>query len=206
MYGLTEAFRSTYLEPEELDRRPGSIGRPIPETEILLVDEAGRPCPPGVPGELVHRGPTVALGYWNQPEATAKVFRPDPEDPASGRRVVFSGDQARRDDEGFLYWEGRKDTLFKSHGFRVNPEEVESALLASGLLDEVAVRPRPDDVAGTVWVAHGVAREPEATGAERVLAWGRAELPRWQAPVEVRLHEKLPRTSSGKIDRQALDG
>ena len=125
MYGLTEAFRSTYLPPAELERRPTSIGKAIPEVEIHVLDEQGETCPPGVPGELVHRGGCVSLGYWNNPEATAERFRRIPRFP--GETVVFSGDVARTDEEGFLYYIARKDAMIKTQGFRVSPTEVEEA-------------------------------------------------------------------------------
>src|SRR5262245_59734412 len=123
MYGLSEAFRSTFLPPEEVDRRPESIGRAIPETEILVLDAAGRVCAPNEPGELVHRGPTVALGYWRDAVATAARFRPDPR--GTGARVVYSGDVVVRDAAGFLSFVGRGDQLIKISGFRVSAEEVE---------------------------------------------------------------------------------
>src|SRR5690606_4947787 len=117
MYGLTEAFRSTYLPPEELDRRPTSIGKAIPNTEIFVLNEHGRPCPPGEVGELVHRGPTVSLGYWGQPELTAQVLRPHPlaaAELSQPELVCYSGDLVTRDAEGFLYFVGRRDNLIKS--------------------------------------------------------------------------------------------
>src|SRR5262249_42511392 len=129
MYGLTEAFRSAYLPPEELERRPTSFGKAIPDTELLVVREDGTPCAPGGVGELVHRGPTVSMGYWGHPELTAKVLRPHPLLPsAQGRdaeRVVYSGDLVKQDDEGFFYFVGRKDTMIKSCGYRISPTEVE---------------------------------------------------------------------------------
>lgn len=143
MYGLTEAFRSTYLPPEELDRRPTSMGKAIPNTEIFVVREDGTPCAPGEIGELVHRGPTVTLGYWNQPELTAKVLRPNPLSPPEQERpdtVCYSGDLVRTDDDGFLYFVGRRDNQIKSSGFRISPNEVEAALLRCGEIHEAAVK------------------------------------------------------------------
>src|SRR5207249_4052638 len=117
MYGLTEVLRSTYLPPEEVDRRPGSMGRAIPGAEVLVLREGLTPCAAGEVGELVHAGPTVALGYWQDPEGTTRTFRPHPLRPSSmGARVVFSGDLVRQDDAGFLYYVCRRDRLIKSLG------------------------------------------------------------------------------------------
>ena len=147
MYGLTEAFRSTYLPPEELDRRPTSMGKAIPNTEILVVNEQGQPCKPGETGELVHRGPTVSMGYWGQPELTARVLKPLPFLPrelGDSERVCYSGDLVTMDEEGFLYFVGRRDNMLKSSGFRISPNEVEEVLFQSGILREAAVIGIPD--------------------------------------------------------------
>jgi acyl-CoA ligase (AMP-forming) (exosortase A-associated) len=204
MYGLSEAFRSTYLPPEEIDRRPASMGRAIPETEILVIDEQGRACGPDQPGELVHAGPTVALGYWDRPEATAATYRPHPLRPESGQRVVYSGDLVRRDEEGFLYFVGRRDQQIKSHGFRVSPEEVEEVLHRSGLVAEAVVRGVPDEVAGQAIEAHVVPRAPEQFTSEALLAYCAEVMPRYMIPRRVVVHPSLPRTSSGKVDRKAV--
>jgi acyl-CoA synthetase (AMP-forming)/AMP-acid ligase II len=198
MYGLTEAFRSTFLPPQELDRRPGSMGVAIPETEI-------RECGPNQVGQLVHSGPTVSLGYWNRPEATAAVFRPDPRKPAGHpARVVYSGDLVRRDEDGYLYFVGRADQQLKSYGFRISPEEVEAALYRSGLLAEVIVRGVPDDVAGVVLHAHVVPRSPETFASDVLLRFCHAEMPRYMIPREVHVYGALPRTASGKVDRKSV--
>ena len=123
MYGLTEAFRSSWLPPDQVAVRPTSIGKAIPEVELYVLDENGRDCAPGVPGQLVHRGGCVAKGYWNAPEATAERFRQIDRFP--GETVVFSGDLVRRDEEGYLYFLGRMDSMIKTHGFRVSPTEIE---------------------------------------------------------------------------------
>ena len=204
MYGLSEAFRSTYLPPEELDRRPDSIGRAIPENDVLVLDARGEPCAPGEPGELVHRGSTVTLGYWNDPEATARVFRADPADPGSGRRVVHSGDFVRRDEEGFLYFVGRRDQLIKTHGYRVSPDEVEELIHGSRLVAEVAVHGRPDATSGAAIVAHVIPADPDAFAASALLAYCRERMPAYMVPRDVLVHAELPRTASGKIDRRAL--
>jgi acyl-CoA ligase (AMP-forming) (exosortase A-associated) len=200
MYGLSEAFRSTYLPPEEIDRRPGSMGKAIPECEILVVDEHGKICGPDQVGELVHAGPTVSLGYWKRPDSTAAVFRPDPRDP-NAPLVVYSGDLVRKDADGFLYFVGRRDQQIKSHGFRMSPEEVEEAVNRSGMVAEVIVRGIPDELAGQVVVAHVVARNPEAFSVADLKSFCEAEMPRYMVPKHIEVHEKFPRTSSGKVDR-----
>ena len=142
MYGLTEAFRSTYLPPEELDRRPTSMGKAIPDTEILVVNDSGGLCQPGEPGELVHRGPTVSMGYWGEPELTAKMLRPNPFLPPEvidREKVVYSGDLVKMDEDGFLYFIGRRDTMIKTSGFRVSPTEVEEVLFQSGIRHSIGV-------------------------------------------------------------------
>jgi amino acid adenylation domain-containing protein len=203
MYGLSEAFRSTYLPPEEVDRRPSSMGKAIPETEILVIDE-GKECGPGQAGELVHAGPTVALGYWNRPQETAAAYRPHPLRPDSAERVVYSGDLVRRDEEGFLYFVGRRDQQIKSHGFRISPEDVEETLQASGLVAEVVVRGVPDELAGTAIVAHVVPRAPDTFTPEALAAYCEKVMPRYMLPKKIEVHASFPRTSSGKLDRKAV--
>jgi acyl-CoA ligase (AMP-forming) (exosortase A-associated) len=205
MYGLSEAFRSTYLPPEQIDIRPGSMGRAIPETEILVVDEDGRECGPNEVGELVHAGPTVALGYWNrEPEVSAKVYRPHPLKPGSPERVVYSGDLVKKDEEGYLTFVGRRDQQLKSHGFRISPEEVEEIIHASGLVAEVVVNGTPDEIAGTAIVAHVVARVPATFTTAALLAYCQEVMPRYMIPTHVHVHAALSRTASGKVDRAAV--
>lgn len=141
MYGLTEAFRSTYLPPDEVDRRPESMGKAIPNAEIMVVREDGTHCAPGEPGELVHRGVHVALGYWNDPEKTAERYKPAPGQLAGlpvTELAVWSGDTVKMDDEGFLYFVGRRDEMIKTSGYRVSPTEVEEVVYATGLVAEAA--------------------------------------------------------------------
>lgn len=127
MFGLTEAFRGTYLPPDKLDAFPTSVGRAIPDCEILVLDERGEECPPNVVGELVQRGATVTKGYWNDPENTAKSFRTHPRYP--GETLVYSGDKVYKDENGFIYFVGRADDMIKTKGFRVSPTEVETEVL-----------------------------------------------------------------------------
>jgi acyl-CoA ligase (AMP-forming) (exosortase A-associated) len=207
MYGLTEAFRSTYLPPEELERRPTSIGKAIPNTEILVVDEHGRPCGPGEVGELVHRGPTVSLGYWGHPELTDRVLRPHPFAPPGGgaaERVCYSGDLVKTDAEGFLYFVGRRDNLIKSSGFRISPTEVEAGLCRTGMVHEAAVIGLPDEALGQQIKAFVVAPEGQAPDVDELLVEAAAYLPRHMMPRSVEIVAELPRTSSGKVDYPSL--
>jgi acyl-CoA ligase (AMP-forming) (exosortase A-associated) len=207
MYGLTEAFRSTYLPPEELDRRPTSMGKAIPNTEIILVSEHGQPCKPGEVGELVHRGPTVSMGYWGQPELTARVLRPHPFFPkelGDTERVCYSGDMVKMDEDGFLYFVGRRDTMIKSSGFRISPTEVEEALFSSGKLRGAAVIGIPDEVLGQSIKAFVVIRESEQVSPETLISHCEEKLPRYMVPKVVEVLPELPKTTSGKVDYPAL--
>lgn len=200
-YGMTEVFRTTYLPPEELDRRPDSMGKPMPGVEVLVVREDLTPCAPGEVGELVHCGPTVTLGYWNDPERTARTYRPHPFDPAAGT-VVFSGDMVRRDEEGFLYFVGRRDRMIKTLGFRVGPDEVLDVLYASGQIAEGLITTEPDPQRGEAIVAYVVLREGGSLDALRKFC--RAEMPRYMQPTRIETREFLPRNANGKHDLLAL--
>ncbi|MEH3086134.1 MAG: acyl-CoA ligase (AMP-forming), exosortase A system-associated [Xylophilus ampelinus] len=210
MYGLTEAFRSTYLPPEEIDRRPDSIGRAIPNAEVLVLRPDGTPCAADEPGELVHRGPLVSLGYWGDAERTAARFRPLPAGlearPAGltlAERAVFSGDTVRRDADGFLYFIGRGDEMIKTSGYRVSPTEVEDALYASGLVAECAVCGVPDPDLGQA--IHAVVAPVGGADAAALQAECRRRLPAYMVPRSFDLRPGgLPRGANGKIDRPAL--
>lgn len=204
MYGLTEAFRATFLSPEEVDRRPSSIGKAIPNAEILLLREDGTPCGPGEVGELVQRGATVAMGYWRDLEATARVFRPHPFEPfaSAGERVVYSGDLVRMDDAGFLYYVGRRDQQIKSRGIRVSPEEIETAVLASGLVaSAVAFAGRAGGEGDDEIVLAVVPADPAAFTEHALASFCKAVLPEHMRPREIRRMADLPLTPSGKPDR-----
>lgn len=207
MYGLTEAFRSTYLPPEELDRRPTSMGKAIPDSEILVLNEHGQPCKPGEIGELVHRGPTVSLGYWGRPEDTARALRPNPLLPpelGDCEKVCYSGDLVKTDEDGFLYFVGRRDTMIKSSGFRISPTEVEEALFSSGKLRGAAVIGIPDEVLGQTIKAFVTPRDGEPIDGEALLAHCGQKLPRYMVPKAIEVLSELPKTSSGKVDYPAL--
>jgi acyl-CoA ligase (AMP-forming) (exosortase A-associated) len=206
MYGLTEAFRSTYLDPAEVDRRPDSIGRAIPNAEILVVRPDGTECAPGEPGELVHRGPLVALGYWNDPERTAERFRPAPgRDPGipTPEPAVWSGDLVVRDDEGFLSFVGRTDDMIKTSGYRVSPTEVEEAAYDTGLVRDAVAVGVPDDRLGQRIVLVASPAGPALDEAE-LLARLRRALPLYMVPARVDVRADLPRSPNGKFDRPAL--
>jgi acyl-CoA ligase (AMP-forming) (exosortase A-associated) len=207
MYGLTEAFRSTYLPPEELDRRPTSMGKAIPDTEILVLNELGQLCRPGEVGELVHRGPTVSLGYWNRPEDTARALRPNPLLPpemGDCEKVCYSGDLVKMDDEGFLYFVGRRDTMIKSSGFRISPTEIEEVLFQTGTLRGAAVIGVPDEVLGQSIKAFVAPRDGEILDVQALLEVCADKMPRYMVPKNIEVLTELPTTSSGKVDYPAL--
>ena len=208
MYGLTEAFRSTYLPPDEVDRRPDSMGKAIPNAEILVVREDGSPCAPNEPGELVHRGVLVSLGYWNDPQKTAERFKPAPgRDPALPltELAVWSGDTVRMDAEGFLYFVGRRDEMIKTSGYRVSPTEIEEVLYASKLVGEaVAIGIKHPVLGEAIAViatpADGVAVTPELLKSEC-----QKQLPAFMVPAHIEITPRgLPRNPNGKIDRKEL--
>jgi len=223
MYGLTEAFRSTYLPPEEVDRRPDSIGKAIPNAEILVLREDGTPCGPDEPGELVHRGALVGQGYWNDAEKTAeryKLLAPDAPGRAPGLQLpeyaVFSGDNVRMDAEGFLYFIGRRDEMMKTSGYRVSPTEVEEIVYATRLVGECAAFGVEHATLGQV--IHVIATPSAVDGdqgvqvdyaalAPALLAECRVHMPAYMVPAGIEfVAGPLPRNPNGKIDRKLLAG
>lgn len=209
MYGLTEAFRSTYLPPEELERRPDSIGKAIPNAEIMVVRDDGTPCEAGEPGELIHRGSLVAMGYWNDPEKTAHRFKPAPgRDPALvlPEVAVWSGDTVYKDSEGFLYFVGRRDDMIKTSGYRVSPTELEEVVYGSGLVTECAAIGVPDDRLGQAIVIVAAADNADDETAQAVIAACREHLANFMIPSQVVWRDQLPRNPNGKIDRKTLSG
>ncbi len=211
MYGLTEAFRSTYLPPEEEPHRESScIGKAIPDTEILVVNKEGKEAAPGEHGELVHRGPTVAMGYWGNEEATRKAYRPNPLAPPElldVERVVYSGDTVYRDEDGFLYFIGREDAMIKSQGYRLSPEEVENLLIASGLVNEACAFGVEDPTEGQRVVAVVSLTDGESPNGKPVDAireYAVKNGPPYMVPKEIFVQDELPKTGSGKIDRKGI--
>jgi acyl-CoA ligase (AMP-forming) (exosortase A-associated) len=206
MYGLTEAFRSTYLDPAQADRRPDSIGKAIPNAEILVVRPDGGVCDPGEKGEIVHRGALVALGYWNDPERTAERFRPYPPggSPWGSELAVWSGDVAYRDEEGFLYFVGRTDEMIKTSGYRVSPSEIEEAAYATGLVGEAVAFGVADDTLGQQVVLVVSGPSGESCDTETLVKALERDLPRYMVPRRVMVRDRLPRSGNGKFDRTEL--
>lgn len=207
MYGLTEAFRSTYLAPSEVDRRPDSIGKAIPNAEIIVVGSDGRPCKPGEEGELVHRGPLVSLGYWNDRERTAERFRPAPgqfPQLCLPEIAVWSGDIVKMDNDGYLYFVGRRDDMIKTSGNRVSPTEIEEIVYDTGLVAEVAVVGAPHPALGQGIVLFVVPRQGLQVVAKALTEECRNQLPTFMVPHAVVSRSVLPRNANGKIDRASL--
>jgi acyl-CoA ligase (AMP-forming) (exosortase A-associated) len=207
MYGLTEAFRSTYLPPEEVDRRPDSIGKAIPNAEILVLHEDGTPCAPNEPGELVHRGALVGLGYWNDPEKTAERYKPLRREGGLTlpEYAVFSGDTVRADEAGYLYFIGRRDEMIKTSGYRVSPTEIEETLYASKLVGEVAAFGVPHPVLGQAIVVVATQPRDGTVNEGSLLAACRQTLPAFMIPTQIVVRDgPLPRNPNGKIDRKLL--
>ncbi len=210
MYGLTEAFRSTYLPPGQVGVRPESMGKAIPNAEILVVNEHGEVCGPGEPGELVHRGALVSLGYWNDPEKTAERFKPAPgqvgEIPVT-ELAVWSGDQVVRDEEGYLYFVSRQDDMIKTSGYRVSPTEVEEVAYASGQVAGAAALGLGHATLGqaiALITSHHEGVTDIDTVHEQLLAHCRKELPNFMVPMKIVVRDSLPHNQNGKIDRRAL--
>lgn len=206
MYGLTEAFRSTYLDPAEVDRRPDSIGKAIPNAEILVLRPDGTPCRPGEEGELVHRGALVGLGYWNDPARTAERYRPfvhPGQEWRTPEMAVWSGDTVVADDEGFLYFVGRSDDMIKTSGYRVSPTEIEEAAYATGLVRDAVAIGVDDPAVGQRVVLVGT-----PTGAEldvdTLTSELRKNLPAFMVPSRIDVRDELPRSPNGKFDRNLI--
>ncbi len=208
MYGLTEAFRSTYLPPEQIDKRPDSIGKAIPNVEILVVREDGSLCAPHEPGELVHRGSLVSLGYWNNPAKTAERFKPSPGQlPALPLTeiAVWSGDTVTQDEEGYLYFVGRKDDMIKTSGYRVSPTEIEEVIYASGYVKEAAAIGIEHDTLGqAVLVVISVENADNFHDEYTLINLCKAQLPNFMVPAKIKVLSILPKNPNGKIDRKAL--
>lgn len=197
MYGLTEAFRSTFLDPELVDTHPTSMGRAIPFAEVLVVNDDGKPSGPNEEGELVHCGPLVAQGYWQDMERTAERFRPAPSFSTYGGMAVWSGDRVTRDDDGLLYFVGRRDAMIKSAGNRISPAEIEEAALATGRAAEAVALGLPDERLG-----HAIYLVVRGEGEEGDLRKAlRAQLPNFMQPAQIIYVDAMPLNPNGKIDR-----
>jgi amino acid adenylation domain-containing protein len=202
MYGLTECKRTLYLPPEELDRRPGSVGIAIPGTEVWIEDEKGNRLGAGEIGELVVRGSHVMQGYWNAPEQTARRYRPG-RYPAE--RLLYTGDLFKTDEEGFLYFVSRKDDIIKSRGEKVAPKEIEGVLYRLPDVLEAAVVGVPDPVLGEAIKAYIVRSNSTELTEKQVLRHCAQHLEDFMMPKHVEFRESLPKTSSGKIKKTDLE-
>ena len=198
MYGLTECARATYLPPDELDRRAGSVGKAIPGTQALIVDEAGQPVEPGAVGELVVRGPHLMRGYWENAQATDVALRPGSK---PGEKQLHTGDLFHADADGFLYFVGRRDDMLKIKGEKVAPRQVEAALHACPGVAEAVVVGLPDEILGLALHAVVVASDPALTERDVIRHCAR-NLPDWMVPKSVEFRAELPKTASGKVIRR----
>jgi acyl-coenzyme A synthetase/AMP-(fatty) acid ligase len=201
MYGLTECKRVSYLPPEELERRPFSIGKGMPNEDVYLVDEQDRPVPPGGTGELVVRGSNVMLGYWGLPDETQRVLRPG---RFPGERVLYSGDLFRTDEDGFLYFIARKDDIIKCRGEKVSPLEIENVLYQLDAVQEAAVVGLPDEILGQAVVAFAVLAPDSKLTELDLIRHCSEKLENFMIPRQIFLREELPKSSNGKIDKRAL--
>ncbi|OBP14931.1 acyl-CoA ligase (AMP-forming), exosortase A system-associated [Rheinheimera sp. SA_1] len=206
MYGLTEAFRSSYLDPSMLRAKPGSIGKAIPFADLLVLRPDGSECAVDEPGELVHRGPLVSLGYWNDQKRTNERFRPDPVQPAAvinKALAVWSGDEVRRDADGYLYYLGRLDEMLKCSGFRISPAEVEQLVYqcAPQLYDVAAIGVPFGDADSAVLLLYCCDAPVDE---KALLALLRQQLPHYMCPKALLKLAELPKTANGKLDRKSL--
>ena len=207
MYGLTEAFRATYLPPEEIDRGPMCIGKAIPNTDIWIVGEDGREVAPGEVGELIQRGPTVGLGYWGDPDRTAAVYRRNPlAPPELGEHdtVVYSGDRVRRGEDGFLYFIGRSDELIKTQGYRVSPGEIEDLLSRIPNVSEAVAFGREDVMLGQRIEAIVSLKNGAKCTPDYIRQRFGEMAPHYMVPKSIHILPELPKTATGKVDRSAL--
>ena len=207
MYGLTEAFRSTFLPPDKIDERRGSMGKAIPNAEIMVVRADGTPCVANEPGELVHRGALVALGYWNDEERTATRFKRAPGQPDGiplTEMAVWSGDTVRMDEQGYLYFVGRSDGMIKTSGYRVSPEEIEEVVYALGGIETVAAVGVPHAELGqAVVLVVRTLPDHQVTEADIQAACRRA-LAGYMVPQRVIFRDEMPQNPNGKINRPQL--
>lgn len=206
MYGLTEAFRSTYLDPSLIDDNPTSMGTAIPFAEIMVIDKEGKIAGPSEEGELVHAGPLVAQGYWQDPERTAQRFKPAPKDSKYGGVAVWSGDTVRRETDGLLYFVGRDDAMIKSSGNRISPNEIEEIAIESDWVAEAVAIGLPDERLG-----HKIrlfVRAPEDVDGDEVepslRKYLKRNLPNFMQPHDILILEQFPKNANGKLDRNAL--
>ncbi|MEL6874944.1 MAG: acyl-CoA ligase (AMP-forming), exosortase A system-associated [Pseudomonadota bacterium] len=206
MYGLTEAFRSTFLDPDFIDENPTSMGKAIPHAEIMVISEFGEIAAPDEEGELVHAGPLVGQGYWQDPERTSERYQPAPEGSRYGGMAVWSGDTVKRGPDGLLYFVGRTDSMIKSSGNRISPSEIEKAALDSGLIAEAAAMGVPDERLGHAirLFVRGSGDRNGADDKEALETWLKRNLPNFMYPQDIVWLNEFPKNPNGKIDRNAL--
>ena len=204
MYGITEAFRSTYLDPALVDVHPDSMGRAIPFAEVMAVRADGTRADPGEAGELVHAGPLVSMGYWRDKARTAERYRPAPPYFTSGGMAVFSGDQVIEGTDGLFRFVGRQDEMIKSAGNRISPTEIEEAVLAGGEAAEAVAIGVPDERLGQAIVVVGRANGPAEVAEQALRDRLRRDLPSFMQPARYDWRDALPRNANGKLDRAAL--
>lgn len=201
MYGLTECKRVSYLPPEELTKRPESVGIPMPNTDVFIIDENGKRVGPGVIGELVVRGSNVMQGYWNAPDETARTFKPG---RYPGERLLYTGDYFKMDSDGFLYFIARKDELIKTKGERVSPKEIENVLCEIEEVADAAVVGVPDEIAGQAIKAYIVLKQEASLNKEEILKHCVKNLEPFMVPKYIEFMQELPKSPSGKIDKKRL--
>lgn len=207
MYGLTEAFRSTYLPPSEVVNRPGSMGKAIPNANILVINQQGKICKSHEEGELVHKGVHVAMGYWQAEEKTAEKFRPLPTNlhqQHGSETVVWSGDQVKTDDDGFLYFIGRKDEMIKSSGYRISPAELEEFIYSVDSISEVAAVGIPHPRLGHAILLVIRPKDAQTFDTIQLTKHCKKNLPNYMQPHSIQLADSLPRNPNGKINRKRL--
>ena len=201
MYGLTECKRVSYLPPGDIDRKTGSVGIPIPNSEVFIVDEEGRPVSTGTIGELVVRGANVMQGYWNAPEETRRVFQ-------TGRYgldvQLFTGDLFQMDADGYLYFVSRKDDMIKSKGEKVSPVEIETILCEMEMVAEAAVIGIPDAILGSAIKAFVVPPDSANPDPETIRRYCARHLEPVLVPKEIVICRDLPKTANGKVDKKKL--
>jgi acyl-CoA synthetase (AMP-forming)/AMP-acid ligase II len=202
MYGLTECKRVSYLPPDELDHRPDSVGVPIPNEEVFIVDEDGKELGAHQVGELVVRGSNVMRGYWNAVEQTAQTFRPG---RYPGESLLYTGDLFKKDDDGFLYFVARKDDLIKTKGERVSPKEIENVLCEIDGVTEAAVVPIPDQLLGQAIKAFIVKAAKNNLSEKQVKLHCQKNLEPFMVPKQVVFQDSLPKSPSGKIAKRLLN-
>jgi acyl-CoA synthetase (AMP-forming)/AMP-acid ligase II len=202
MYGLTECKRVSYLPPDQIDVRPASVGRGMPNEEVYIVNEEGQRVGPGVIGQLVVRGSNVMKGYWDLPEETDRVLKPG---PLPGERVLYTGDFFKTDEEGYLYFVGRKDDIIKTRGEKVSPKEIEDVLYALDGVVEAAVVGVPDPVLGQAIKAVVALREGTRLTEQDLRRHCARHLEDFAVPRAVEFRESLPKTTSGKISKRELN-